>query len=177
MVFVVNNMQISPLLADDAEAIYECMQDKEISDSTSRIPFPYTFQDALIWLEDNAIFEEENGLRKHFAIRNAEGRLIGSIGCHFNFGVQADKSEFGYWLGKKYWNRGIMTEAIKRFCVIGRDYYHFNELQAHVFDFNLPSQKALVKAGFTYVEKLTAYHTKAGRKIDAMKYIKFLDVV
>jgi [ribosomal protein S5]-alanine N-acetyltransferase len=174
MVFVVNNMQISPLSTDDAAAIYECMQDKEISDSTLRIPFPYTLQDAESWLEDNAIFEEENGLRKHFAIRNAEARLIGSVGCHFNFGMNADKSEFGYWLGKSYWNQGIMTEAIKRFCVIGRDYYHFKELQAHVFDFNLASQKALLNAGFTYVQKLPGYHTKNGQKIDAMKYIKFI---
>jgi len=45
-------------------------------------------------------------------------------------------------------------------------------LEAHVFDFNIASQKALLKAGFTFAEKLKNYLTKNGLKIDAMKYVK-----
>jgi RimJ/RimL family protein N-acetyltransferase len=173
-VFVVNNLQISPLIKNDVAAIYACLQDKEIADNTLRIPFPYTLHDAQLWLEDNEVFLEENGVHRNFAIRNDAGILIGCIGCHFNFGMDADKSEFGYWLGKSYWNQGIMTEAIKRFCTIARDYYHLKELQAHVFDFNVASQKVLLKAGFAYIEKITGYHVKEGRKTDALKYVKLL---
>lgn len=170
MAFVSNNITLTGLTQADEADIVSCMQDKEISDSTGRIPYPYTIEHAKLWIEDNLIFEEENGFKRNYAIRNEAGKMIGCIGLHFNYGYESDKSEFGYWLGKPYWNRGIMTEAIKLFATLVLQRYKVNTLEAHVFDFNEASQKVLVKAGFTKYEFIQDYYEKDGKKISAIKF-------
>lgn len=170
MAFVLNNIALSGLTEADEEDITAYMQDKEISDSTGRIPYPYTIEHAKLWIEDNLVFEEEQGFKRNYAIRNETGKMLGCIGLHFNFGYESDKSEFGYWLGKPYWNQGIMTEAIKLFAQLVSKQYGIKTLEAHVFDFNQASQKVLLKAGFTKYEWIADYYEKDGQKISAVKF-------
>lgn len=174
MVFVTNNITLSRLAPEDAGALAECLSDKAISEATLRIPYPYNITHAQTWLEDNFIFEEENHVNRNFAIRNQDGRLIGVIGIHINHGFPAVKSEFGYWLNKAYWNQGIMTEVIKKFCHLVKERYSITTLEAHVFAFNVSSQKVLLKAGFTQKEYLPRWHKKGDEKIDAIKFVKEL---
>jgi RimJ/RimL family protein N-acetyltransferase len=174
MILVSHNVYLSPVSANDADAVVECMRDKEIYNNTMRIPFPYSYEDARLWLEDSIIFEEENGFNRNFAIRNETGKMMGVIGFHFNYGVRAEKSEIGYWLGKAYWNRGNMTSVVKKFCAIAKEQYDMKILEAYVFDFNNPSQKVLLKAGFTEKERLPKWFKKDGQKVDAVKFVMLL---
>lgn len=170
MAFVSNNIELTGIEEKDAADIVFCMQDKEISDFTTRIPYPYNIEHAKLWIEDNQIFEEENGYRRNYAIRDQTGKLLGCIGLHFNYGTEADKSEFGYWLGKPYRNHGVITEAIKKMAVIAKEQYRFKTLEAHVFEFNIASQKALIKAGFMPRGWIKALYEKEGKKIDGIKF-------
>ena len=168
--FVLNNISISSFQAADAPAIYYCMQDKTISENTLRIPWPYTMDDAHTWLSENEKFEAEQGYKKNYAIRDANGLLMGGIGIHFNYGREADKSEFGYWLGKDYRNKGVITEAIKQFCALAKEVFKIKTLEAHVFSTNAASMRALLKAGFTQTAILPAYYNKDGAILDAIKF-------
>jgi ribosomal-protein-alanine N-acetyltransferase len=174
MEFVSNNIELTGLTKADEEDIVLYMQDKSISEGTLRIPFPYTIEHARLWVEDNLIFEEENGFVRNHAIRNEAGKMLGCIGLHFNYGNDADKSEFGYWLGKPHRNKGIMTEAIKKFAALCKQQYKLKTLEAHVFSFNAGSQKTLIKAGFTRHELIKAYYIKDGKQIGAVKFVKVL---
>ncbi|HWB62786.1 MAG TPA: GNAT family N-acetyltransferase [Chitinophagales bacterium] len=174
MLLVTNNIQLSPILKTDAEDITLCMHDKEISENTMRIPYPYTLQDANNWLDSLDEFEIENGYSRNLAIRTTEGRLIGCIGLHFNYGAHAGKSEFGYWLNKDYRNQGIMSQTIKVFSNWACEKFGFYLLEAHVFDFNIASQRALEKAGYTLTETIPNHYQKNGKNFHALRYTKQL---
>jgi len=174
MAFVLNKIELTGITPADEEDIVTYMQDKEISEGTSRIPYPYTLKHAKQWVEDNQIYEDEQGFKRNYAIRSETGKMLGCIGLHFNYGADADKSEFGYWLGKPYRNQGIMTEAIKKMAALAKEQYQLKSLEAHVFDFNIASHKALIKAGFTPVERVHALYEKDGKKIDGIKFVLML---
>jgi len=174
MEFVSNNISLTGLKKDDAEDIAVYMQDQEISDGTSRIPFPYTISDAKVWIEDNLAFEFTHNFRCNYAIRNKSGKIMGCIGLHFNYGDEADKTEFGYWLGKPYRNQGIMTEAILKLAALSKHQYQLKSLEAHVFQFNIASQKVLTKAGFSMRQSIPDYYQKNGQSITALKFVKEL---
>ena len=171
MAFVLNKIELTGITTADEEDIVIYMQDKEISEGTSRIPYPYTIEHARQWVEDNQIYEEEQGFNCNYAIRNEAGKMIGCIGLHFNYGIDADKTEFGYWLGKPYRNQGVMTEAIKKMAVLAREKHQIKILEAHAFDFNIASQKVLIKAGFTPTERVAGLYEKEGKKVDGIKFV------
>ena len=174
MALVSNNIHLTGITTADEEDIVTYMQDKQISEGTSRIPFPYTLEHARQWVEDNLAYEQEHGFKRTYAIRNEAGKMLGCIGLHFNFGTDADKSEFGYWLGKDHRNQGIMTEAIKKMALLAKEEYRLKSLEAHVFEFNIASQKTLIKAGFTRSERFTEHYEKDGERIDAIKFVRNL---
>jgi RimJ/RimL family protein N-acetyltransferase len=64
-----------------------------------------------------------------------------------------------------------MTEAIKKMAVLAKEQYHLKSLEAHVFDFNIASHKALIKAGFTPIERVHKLYEKNGKKFDGIKFV------
>ena len=148
------------------------MRDKEISDNTLVIPFPYTIVDANTFLEDHAILEEETGVQKNFAIRDSEGVLMGIIGLHFNYGLEADKSEFGYWQGKQHWNKGVMTAVINRFCELAKEKHQMKMLEAYVFYFNDTSMRVLEKCGFERTGGTITHTKRDGTKVMGIGFRK-----
>src|SRR5574342_624731 len=55
--------------------------------------------------------------------------------------------EVGYWLGRKFWGKGIATAALAEFLKIEKT----RPLMAHVVRHNVASQHVLVKCGFKVV--------------------------
>jgi RimJ/RimL family protein N-acetyltransferase len=100
-----------------------------------------------------------------------DGKAVGGIGIVPKTDVERTGAEVGYWLGEKYWNRGIMTEVVKEMTEYG--FLHFPELRkiyAPVFDFNAASQKVLKKAGFEHEAILKQAAIKNGKVIDLQYY-------
>ncbi|MDR1346276.1 MAG: GNAT family N-acetyltransferase, partial [Bacteroidales bacterium] len=85
--------------------------------------------------------------------------------------VERIGAEMGYWLGEKYWSKGIMTEVIKEMvCYV---FLHFPELKkiyATSFGFNIASQRVLQKAGFECEGVLKQAAIKNGKVIDLHYY-------
>jgi len=64
------------------------------------------------------------------------------------------QAELGYWLAEKYWNRGIMSQAIKETVDYGFETFNIDCIYATPFVKNLASQKVLKKVGFASDTKM-----------------------
>ena len=73
-----------------------------------RFPHPYTRADAEDWIA----LQSGRDPTTVFAICDAEGP-IGAIGLETREADYRHSAELGYWLGKPFWGRGIMTTAAK----------------------------------------------------------------
>lgn len=163
---------VSDINLADKAAHLEHLQEKQIYLQTLAIPWPYTEADADGWVNYNIESTiKQNGRSTNWAIRRAsDNYLIGGIGFHNYIIGTNHKAELGYWLAKPYWNKGIMTSAIKKVTE-----YAFKELgliriTAYIFDFNIASAKVLEKAGYRCEGLLRSHFKKDGKIFDGKLY-------
>ena len=105
------------------------------------------------------LFIEE---KKTFAIVFKENnKVIGSLGIE-KYGREESLSEFfdykgreiGYVLSKDYWNRGLMTEAVKAVCEYLFNKLDYDFLLCGHYLFNEQSKRVQEKCGFVPYRKL-----------------------
>ena len=131
------------------------------------LPHPYSEEDGKAYIEMALAKPKPTTL---FAIA-VEGKAVGSIGIFLHTDVERITAELGYFIGEKYWNRGIMTEAIKQIVVYAFTHFpHLHKIYATPFDFNISSQKVLQKAGFEREAMLKQAAIKNGKIIDLHYY-------
>jgi RimJ/RimL family protein N-acetyltransferase len=109
------------------------------------LPHPYTEDDGKQFITI-ALNMPEPATRMAIEV---EGKAVGSIGITRHTDVERITAELGYFIGERYWNRGIMTAVVKE--MVAYAFFSFPELRkiyATPFDFNIASQKVLQKAGF-----------------------------
>lgn len=127
-----------------------------------RFPRPYTLADAESWI---AMASKE--LPAHNLAIEVEGAAVGGIGLTPGSDIHRISAEVGYWLGERFWGRGIATCALQRFAR-----YAFNEISilnrvfAYVDADHPASIRVLEKAGFRQEGKLLGAATKGGRIVD-----------
>ena len=102
-----------------------------------------------IWVFNEVFLKRPlNGLPIGYAICNQD-KMIGVIDFHTYY-LNENACEIGYILHKDYWNKGIMTRALKEVCKIG--FYHLcldKLIVGHVIE-NEASKRVILKAGFHY---------------------------
>ena len=160
---------LSPLQRSDKSALVQHLADEEIYRNTLRIPFPYRERDAEEWLDRCATRARHPEML--FAIRDARGRLIGSIGISDELQSGATSAEFGYWLAKSYRGQGLMSRTIVVFAQYALKQLGLERLYAIPFLNNIASQRALENAGFTQEKLLLKYYLKDGAYLDAVRYV------
>ena len=70
------------------------------------------------------------------------------IGCiDLNIDIENDKSIFGYVLNRKFWNKGIMTEALEEIIRINFEELCLNRIEAMHFVGNEASGRVMSKCG------------------------------
>jgi ribosomal-protein-alanine N-acetyltransferase len=110
---------------------------------------------------------EEMQSGSHYALAIEERAQPGIIGCiDIRPAKYPGQFEFGYWLGKPYWNRGYMAEALGLIC-----YFCFERLMAEVifataFTGNPASRRVMEKNGFRLDGTLRRAVLKDGVWID-----------
>ena len=98
------------------------------------------------------------------------GNAVGGIGVVPQTDVERIAIEIGYWLGEDYWNKGIMTNAVKQMVGYAFENFPVMKIYAPVFEFNNASKKVLEKAGFTLEAILKKSAIKNGQVIDLYYY-------
>ncbi|MEN6520333.1 MAG: GNAT family N-acetyltransferase [Armatimonadota bacterium] len=133
----------------DAPELFPLINDADVARYMLRVPHPYPENALPEWLKK----AEESMERKEqfeFAIILKEtGKPIGVCSLD-EISWEYEKAELGYWLGKPYWRRGIMTEAAKAVVSFGFDTLKLERIYACCFEQNQTSAKVIQKAGLRY---------------------------
>jgi len=125
---------------NDAKAMQVLANNKTIHEFLARLPYPYTREHALDFINNIARREEEHS----YAITNKNSDLMGIISLHTN---EDEAPELGYWLGEPFWAKGYATEAVNG--VLGAALKSgINKIFAHSMEENTGSIKVLKKVGF-----------------------------
>jgi len=154
MDFSTPRLKIREFEKKDVPSLIEHINDLEVSKYLRLVPHPYTEKDA-DWFINKCIDDSRKKPRTtyDFAIalkgNGSEDKVIGGIALT---GVDSfeGKAEIGFWLGKKHWRQGLMTEAVN--CMIN---FAFNKLflrrmDWHAFVENEASNALAKKMGFTF---------------------------
>jgi RimJ/RimL family protein N-acetyltransferase len=107
-------------------------------------PSPYTIDDAKAYI--TFCHQQDPAVNLCLAITD-DDTAVGSIGVFCRGGGTA---ELGYWLGKPYWGKGIMTKMIAEICGQAFQIFPIDEIFAEPYEWNAASQRVLEKAGFVY---------------------------
>jgi ribosomal-protein-alanine N-acetyltransferase len=83
---------------------------------------------------------------------NENKEVIGSIGVTC-IDSQTTKGEIGYCLSRKYWNKGIMSEALKAVIDYLFNENKFQEITAKHHIDNIASGRVMQKCGMSFVGK------------------------
>src|SRR5205807_1623570 len=95
--------------AGDAASVVEHANNRNVSiNLRDRFPYPYTEKDAKTFLRTVLRMERET----FFAI-TIDDAPVGGIGFMLQTDVERVSAEIGYWVGERFWGRGIATEAVK----------------------------------------------------------------
>jgi RimJ/RimL family protein N-acetyltransferase len=116
---------LRPLTFADAQDIYEQVKHKEVVRYTMQIPHPYHLNDAQKFIK-NSIKAYKKKTAYIYGIEHKDTKKIIGVISLSNLDKKNQKCELGYWLGKKYWNQGVMTKAVKMILEIA-----FNQLKMH----------------------------------------------
>lgn len=130
-----------------------------------RFPHPYTDADAVAWIAHVLTARPET----NFAI-DVEGEAVGGIGVVLHEDVERCSAEIGYWLGEKYWGRGIASAALKAFTAYAFDAFGLTRVYALPFAHNAASVKILEKAGYRREGLLRRSVVKDGVVLDQWLY-------
>lgn len=160
---------LRPYRKGDEKSSQKNINDKAIYRYTLRIPYPYTMKEAKKWISQ-CIKSKKNKNKKeiHFAI-DRNGEVIGGMGFT---DIEKHKAEIGYWLGKKYWNKKIMTEAVKLMTNFGFNKLKLKRIYAKVNSKNKASTKVLENNSYKLEGLLRKDGIKKGKYIDALLYAK-----
>lgn len=120
----------------------------------------------LDWL--TKIHKEKTGLRWIITLKD-EDIYIGDVGF-YDWEKKHSRAEIGYILGKQYWGKGIMTEAIKTALDYGFNEMNLNRIQALIDPRNDASKKVAEKHGFKYEGTFRDYEYEYGAFIDLGMY-------
>jgi len=146
---------------EDAEAIARHLSDFGVSGNLARVPHPYSVADAEAWLND--LPENPPAGETAFMIAVDDGEVAGNVGFHERRKGVAD---IGYYLGRPFWGRGLMTEAVRAaldwyFAVTGA-----KQVGSGVFHFNAASLAIQKKLGFVVTGRSLVHCLARGEDID-----------
>ena len=126
---------------------------KEVSKYTPQIPYPYSINDAVKYIrEAHCDTRKKKGYRFVVVLKQTDN-VIGAAGLE-NINLKNKNAEIGYWLGRRYWGKGLMGETVKLILKFGFEQLKLHRIYGVVFEENIASQKVLKKSGFKFEGKL-----------------------
>ncbi|MFT5703735.1 MAG: ribosomal-protein-alanine N-acetyltransferase [Rickettsiales bacterium] len=102
----------------------------------------------------------------YFAIaRKSDDKMIGSVGVS-GINRMHNRIEASYDLAKEYWNKGIMSKALRAVVKYAFLEKKFNRIEAYAIPNNVGSYRVLEKCGFKFEGNLRGHRYHNGKYVD-----------
>ena len=108
----------------------------------------------------NKILGDENIVKRTITFKN---EVIGNIMCYKLF----NEWEVTYWVDKKYWRKGVATQALTEFLKT----VSFRPLYGRTVKDNIGSQKVLKKCGFKIIGEDKGFANARGKEVGEFIFI------
>jgi [ribosomal protein S5]-alanine N-acetyltransferase len=150
----------------DLASLVEHANNREIwINVRDRFPHPYTARDGREFIRTARRMQPET----FFAI-GVNGAAVGGIGFVLQADVERVSAEIGYWLGQRFWGRGIATEAVVHVTRHAIEQHGLTRVFALPFAYNVASCRVLEKAGYVLEARLHRSAIKNGNVVDQLQY-------
>lgn len=163
---------LRPWRAADRASLIAHIDDIEVARNLRYVPHPYTAADADAWLRDVATDPPRAGT---YAIEVA-GEAVGAIALERGSDIEARSFEVGYWLARRHWGRGIVSEALAAVTAAAFAEPDTIRVFAPVFAWNRASMRVLEKAGYRREAVLVRAGYRDGTVFDRVVYAITRDV-
>jgi ribosomal-protein-alanine N-acetyltransferase len=163
---------LRPLVPGDAATLAQHANDRDIwLNLRDRFPHPYTVEDAAAYIDAVA----EQHVRTTFGLI-VDGEPAGSISLMLGHDIERASAEIGYWLGRAFWGRGVVTQAVRAVT-----HYAFSSIALHrvfaiPFTHNHASARVLEKCGYVHEGVMRRSAIKNGQILDQHLYAAYDDV-
>lgn len=153
----------------DAKVMFRYWSDPEVTRYMNVPPFTSVEEawDMINLL--NGLSESEDAMRFGIELKE-EGKLIGSCGYNVWELSGSYRGEIGYDLGREYWGRGYMSEALRMLLAYGYDTMGLNRIEALVEPENSGSRKLLLSFGFKEEGLLREYQQTEKGFVNLLMY-------
>ncbi len=148
---------LRPPRPEDAERIAALIADYDIVKMLSRVPWPYTVDDARAFV--SRVDELDPAFDRPLTIEHRQHGVIGSSGFHTP--AESLFPEVGYWIGREHWGQGYATEATTAALGWARDVWGKRAVASGHHADNTASARVLAKAGFLYTGDVIARQSLA----------------
>lgn len=139
------NFILRKIKKGDEFDIAKNVNDKTICRNTT-IPYPYKLEYAKDWIKKCLTKNKEREIADMVFVIEIDGEACGAIDLRKI--EKNHKAETGYWLARKHWGKGIISEAIKLVTDFGFKDLKLKRISAKVYSFNPASRRVLEKNGF-----------------------------
>ena len=152
----------------DAEEVARLCNNYNIYINTLYLPYPYSKDDALSWMERH-LENYEAGKSYEFAVTdNESGQLLGAIALSNN--QRFNHGEIAYWIGEDFWGKGYATEAAEAIVQFAFREKNYHKVFARCFGSNPASGRVLEKLGMKEEGVLIDHIRKDDRYEDLVHY-------
>ena len=159
--------RLRPWRLEDAPSTARWANDLEVARWLRDVfPNPYTLQDAEVFIQI-CLETGENNLYRAIEI---DGQAVGSIALARGMDVYQKNAELGYWLGREFHGKGVMTQAVREICRMGFAQWDIGRIYAEPYAGNAGSRRVLEKAGFQLEGVLRRSVYKLGETQDSCMY-------
>jgi [ribosomal protein S5]-alanine N-acetyltransferase len=162
---------LRPLRPADAPVLAVHANDRDVwLNLTDAFPHPYSVQDAEAFITAAAAVSPQTS----FGIV-VQGEVAGNVGLTPGHDIHRKASELGYFLGRKFWGRGIMTDVVRAVTRYAFDSLGMHRVFAVPYGRNTASARVLEKAGFVREGVMRHSAIKDGVLLDQLLYAAYDD--
>lgn len=163
-----DRMVLRKIMPDDEDDVFNYCSDEEISMYTVWYSHK-TIEDTRFFL--NMVFEQykNQGISPWGIEDKASGVIIGTTGF-ISWDTKNSKAELGYALSRSFWNKGYMSEAVKKIIDFGFNKMNLVRIEARCHPNNVGSARVMEKTGMKFEGILRKHILAKGIHEDVRMY-------
>ncbi len=151
--FESERLLLRPIEDKDVDDITEILSNPAISKYNTNIPYPYTRENALYFIQDSKDKLQKGTYYRFAIVWRESNKMIGMVSL-FHVNKTDNNGEVGIWLSKDFWGKGIVSETANLFLEFAFDEMSLNKVYGITVSKNIRAKKVFAKLKFKLVGKL-----------------------